>query len=110
LIYCDIPYCGTNCGKYGGFNHAEFYEWAKHQDNIYISEYSMPAEDFIQIARINKRQLSTANGASDLVEEKLFTNQKTYYKLSKERQRIAMLNMAEQSTIFDFIAEGSAEE
>ena len=69
----------------------------------------MPAEDFIQIARINKRQLSTTNGASDLVEEKLFTNQKTYYKLSKERQRIAMLNMAEQSTIFDFI-EGSDEE
>ena len=110
LIYCDIPYEGTNCGKYGGFNHSQFYEWAKHQDNIYISEYSMPAEDFVQIARINKRQLSTTNGASDLVEEKLFTNQKTYYKLSKERQRMAMLNMAEQSTIFDFIAEGSDSE
>ena len=103
LIYCDIPYEGTNCGKYGGFNHAEFYEWARKQDNIYISEYSMPSDDFIQVAKINKRQLSTTNGASDLVEEKIFTNHKTYYKLSKDRQRKAMLNMAEQTTIFDFM-------
>lgn len=103
LIYCDIPYEGTNCGKYGGFNHAQFYEWAKHQDNIYISEYLMPAEDFIQVARIEKRQLSTTNGATDLVEEKIFTNQKTYYKMSKEQQRMVMLNQAEQINIFDFI-------
>lgn len=103
LIYCDIPYTGTNCGKYEGFNHAQFYEWAKEQDNIYISEYSMPAEDFIKVARINKRQLSTANGTAELIEERIYTNKKTYYKLSKERKRKAMLNMAEQTTIFDFI-------
>jgi hypothetical protein len=100
LIYCDIPYCGTNCGKYGGFNHAEFYEWAKSQDNIYISEYSMPSEDFIQIAQIDKRQLSTANGASDLVEEKIYTNHRTYYKMTKEQQRMVMLNQAKQMTMF----------
>lgn len=103
LIYCDIPYGGTDCGKYDGFNHAEFYEWAKKQDNIYVSEYSMPAEDFIQVARTTKRQLSSAKGSTDLVEERLYTNKKTYYKLSKERKRLAMLNMAEQTNIFDFL-------
>ena len=65
----------------------------------------MPADDFIQIAKINKRQLSTANGATELVEEKIFTNKKTYHRLSKERKRMAMLNMAEQFTIFDFMEE-----
>ena len=102
VIYCDIPYSGTNCGKYAGFNHAEFYEWAKDKENIFISEYSMPCDDFIQIARINKRQLSTTNGATDLIEEKLYTNMKTYYQMSKEQQRRSMLNMADQMTIFDF--------
>ena len=103
MIYCDIPYEGTNCGKYAGFNHAQFYEWAKRQNNIFISEYSMPADDFIQVARINKRQLSTTNGASDLVEERIYTNKKTYYRMTKEQQRMAMLNTAEQTSIFDFI-------
>ena len=40
---------------------------------------------------------------SDFLKEKIFTNHKTYYKLSKDRQRKAMLNMAEQTTIFDFM-------
>ena len=77
VIYCDIPYSGTNCGKYGGFNHDDFYAWAEKQDNIFISEYSMPS-DFIEVACVEKSVLSTANGDSGKAIEKLFTNKRTY--------------------------------
>lgn len=77
LIYCDIPYSSTNCGKYDGFDHAAFYEWAAEQDNIFISEYAMP-EPFIEVASIRKSVLSSAKGDSGKVTEKLWTNPKTY--------------------------------
>lgn len=99
LIYCDIPYCGTNCGKYDGFDHNRFYEWAEKQDNIYISEYSMP-DEFIPIACIEKQVLSAANGNSQKIEEKIFTNKRTYKKLdSITKERIGW-NLAEQLTLF----------
>ena len=77
VIYCDIPYKSTNCGKYDGFNHDDFYEWAEKQENIFISEYSMP-EQFIDVASIEKTVLSAANGTGSKVTERLFTNQRTY--------------------------------
>ena len=77
VIYCDIPYSSTNCGKYAGFNHDDFYAWAKKQDNIFISEYSMP-DAFIEVASIEKTVLSAANGTGSKVTERLFTNQRTY--------------------------------
>ena len=76
LIYCDIPYSGTNCGKYQGFDHKRFYEWAEQQNNIYISEYEMP-DCFIPIARRTKQVLSAANGNNYKAEEIIFTNKKT---------------------------------
>lgn len=76
VIYCDIPYSATNCGKYSGFNHEDFYEWAERQDNIFISEYSMP-KPFIEVASIQKSILSSANGDCGKVTERLYTNQKT---------------------------------
>ena len=77
LIYCDIPYFGTNCGKYHGFNHAEFYEWAERQDNIFISEYWMP-EQFICIASREKSVLSSNKGECAKATERIFTNRRTY--------------------------------
>lgn len=76
VIYCDIPYSSTNCGKYGGFNHDAFYKWAENKENIFISEYSMP-EPFVEIASIEKVVLSTANGSAARATEKLFTNRRT---------------------------------
>ena len=79
VIYCDIPYSGTNCGKYSGFNHDDFYEWAEEQDNIFISEYQMP-HDFIEVASIEKSILSTSNGNCGKAVEKLFVNKRTFNK------------------------------
>jgi len=52
VIYCDIPYCGTD--KYyvenkNGFPYVDFYNWCKEmsKDNIVlISEYNMPEDIF----------------------------------------------------------------
>ena len=99
LIYCDIPYNSTNCGKYDGFDHQRFYEWADKQENIFISEYSMPA-NFVPIAKKEKVVLSSADGNGQKAEEYIFTNQKTYDKLSDTfKQRIG-LNLSEQMTFF----------
>lgn len=100
LIYCDIPYLGTNCGKYGGFDHERFYNWAWEQDNIYISEYRMP-EDFIEVANISKSILSAANGNSNTAEEKIFTNRRTYDKLSADVKERISFDTAKQTTLFD---------
>lgn len=91
VIYCDIPYANTDCGKYSGFNHAAFYDWAEYQDNIFISEYSMP-EQFIEIASIKKSILSTNTGEAGKATEKLFTNKRTFERIK--------CNLFEQLTLF----------
>ena len=100
LIYCDIPYVGTNCGKYDGFDHERFYAWAWEQNNIYISEYRMP-DGFIEVANIDKVVLSSADGNGQNANEKIFTNQKTYDALSKDNKELIALSTAKQMTLFD---------
>ena len=100
LIYCDPPYEGTNCGKYGGFDSGRFYEWARRQDNIFISEYSMP-DDFIIVDEIEKTVLSAANGNSQKAIERLYTNERTYNRMSDRQKRIITLNGAQQLSLFD---------
>ena len=99
LIYCDIPYKSTNCGKYSGFNHERFYEWAEKQDNIFISEYSMP-DNFIPYAYQEKIVLSAANCNSAKAKEILFTNKRTFEKLDEKHKNMAKLNFCEQMSLF----------
>jgi len=102
LIYCDPPYEGTNCGKYGGFDSGRFHEWARAQGNIFISEYSMP-DDFVIVAECEKVILSAANGNSSKATERLYTNEKTYSHMSDRQKQIIALNTAQQLTIMDFL-------
>lgn len=99
VTYCDIPYAETNCGKYQGFNHGEFYEWAEKQDNIFISEYQMP-EAFIPIAKTTKSVLSAANDNSKVATEYLFTNRKTYNDFSEEKKEQISIEMSNQLSLF----------
>ena len=101
LLYCDPPYSKTDCGKYKGFDNDRFHEWARKQDNIYISEYDMP-DDFIPVAWIEKSVLSAANGNSMKSVEKIWTNQKTYEKLDKDKKNLISLSFSEQMSLFDF--------
>ena len=70
IIYCDIPYKGTDEYE-GGFNHAEFYEWAqKQKELVIISEYSMP-KDFVCVAETEKT-VTLCSGGDKKAIEKLF--------------------------------------
>lgn len=99
VIYCDPPYGGTNCGKYKGFDSSRFYEWARKQDNIFISEYSMP-EDFVLIAKIEKTVLSAANGTCAKQTEKIYTNKRTWDSLNAEIKERYVFNAAEQLSLW----------
>ena len=99
MIYCDVPYNATNCGKYDGFDSERFYEWAVRQDNIFISEYKMP-DDFICVAQIEKVVLSAANGNSKKTTERLFTNKRTYDALQERQKELYRMNLSEQLTMF----------
>ena len=104
LIYCDIPYNNSKCGKYKGFNHERFYEWARQQDNIFISEYHMP-DDFIPFARIEKAVMSAANTNAIKATETIFTNRQTYESFDSTTRDLIKTRFGNQVSIFDFISE-----
>ena len=57
-------------------------------------------EEFIPVAHISKVQLSAANGNGYHVEEYLFTNRRTFDRMTREQREMVRLNMAEQMTLF----------
>lgn len=71
VIYCDIPYKNTEKYAEGDFNHNEFYEWAREQKSIFISEYNMP-DDFKIVNEKNIKSILSATSNSKTVTEKLF--------------------------------------
>ena len=76
VLYCDPPYAGTNCGFYTNFDTKRFLQWARRQQNIYISEYNMPA-DFVRVCERQKTVTSAANNNALKAVEALYTNQIT---------------------------------
>ena len=102
LIYCDIPYSDTDCGGYGGgdFDHDAFYEWALQQDNIFISEYKMPM-NFIEIANIEKTVLCGVQNTNTAT-ERLYTNRRTYDRMSQRQKDVIASNLATQISLFDY--------
>ena len=102
LIYCDIPYSNTDCGGYGGgaFDHNAFYEWALQQDNIFISEYKMPM-NFIEIANVEKSVLCGTDNSATAV-ERLYTNRRTYDRMSQRQKDVIASNLATQISLFDY--------
>lgn len=65
IIYCDIPYKGTDKYNNLDFDHEAFFNWCKNQTELcFISSYDMP-KDFIPIAEFNHRcTLSCKNQAT----------------------------------------------
>ena len=99
VIYCDPPYANTDCGRYGGFDSERFYQWAEKQDNIFISEYSMP-ENFIPIAETVKTVLSSQT--TTYAVERLYTNERTWARLSDDSKYLYRQNFAAQLTLEGF--------
>jgi len=73
VIYCDIPYEGTNV--YNGaehFDYERFYDWAEQQtEPVFISSYDMPRDRFDCIQEWSHR--STLNDSKNIaVTERIF--------------------------------------
>lgn len=72
VIYCDIPYEGTD--RYNGidFDFERFYSWCEKQtEPVFISSYKMPKDRFTCIATFEHRSLLSAV-AKNKVLEKVF--------------------------------------
>lgn len=74
VVYCDIPYFGTE--KYGiqSFNHDDFWKWVREQVvPVFVSEYVAP-DDFECILEIEHISTLSHTNSSKRVVEKLFWN------------------------------------
>ena len=73
VIYCDIPYEGTNkYNKAEGFDYERFYQWAESQtEPVFISSYQMPTDRFDCIEEFTHRSTLCAT-ANNAVTERIF--------------------------------------
>lgn len=75
VIYCDPPYLKIIKKKRynnSDFNHNSFYDWVRKQNNIFISEYTMP-DDFEVVYQKEKMCCLGLNNNTKTI-EKLFIN------------------------------------
>lgn len=73
VIYCDIPYEGTNVyDKSVQFDYEAFYDWCSRQTQpLFISSYDMPADRFRCIEEFAHRSTLSAS-ANNEVTERIF--------------------------------------
>lgn len=73
VIYCDIPYEGTNVyDKSVQFDYEAFYDWCSRQTQpLFISSYDMPADSFRCIEEFAHRSTLSAS-ANNEVTERIF--------------------------------------
>ena len=90
---------GTSSGRYKGFDSDSFFEWAREQDNIYISEYQAPS-DFITVAQTQKHILISADTNARLATEKIFTNKRTYEKQQEGLTELQAQSFFHQTSMF----------
>ena len=72
VIYCDIPYANTEKYKHP-FDYERFYLWAERQEiPIYISEYEMPKDRFVCVAKKENRCTFSATNKDKIIVERIF--------------------------------------
>ncbi len=72
VVYCDIPYKGTDCYNGADFDHERFYQWAERQSvPVFISSYDMPRDRFDCVAEFAHRSRLSAT-ANNAVKERIF--------------------------------------
>lgn len=75
VIYADIPYQGTDCGSYEGFDHESFFNWAAEQKTpVFISSYKVEDERFTCVFECDKRSLNNGKGSGKLMKERVYAN------------------------------------
>lgn len=70
VVYCDIPYKGTDCKSYRGFNHEAFWAWARRVP-CYVSEYNAP-QDFECVWEKRLAILADTDGTHGHAMERLY--------------------------------------
>lgn len=69
VIYCDPPYKGTTKYLSGGFDYDRFYDWCERQElPVFISEYAMPADRFVEVFSRAKRNNMCATQTTTVME------------------------------------------
>ncbi len=77
VVYCDIPYEGTDCRGYSNFDNKAFYEWAISRPyEVYVSSYKISDERFTEVWNTEKGVLSNQFGTSNKTVERIFCNKK----------------------------------
>ena len=72
VIYCDIPYEGTDGYNGIDFDFERFYSWCEKQtEPVFISSYKMPEDRFVCIATFEHRSILSLT-ANNKVLEKVF--------------------------------------
>ena len=78
VVYCDVPYKGTQHLYQTRFDTDAFWEWVKTRDYpVYVSEYKAP-DDFVSIWEKNRLGIQTVKGKNRVAKplEKLFVHNK----------------------------------
>ena len=82
VLYCDLPYKGTN--KYNGikFDYDKFYDWASRQEQpLFISEYDISDDRFVCIAEKKKRCTMDAWVNNNYATERIYVPKHQYKEL-----------------------------
>lgn len=93
IIYCDPPYEGT--AGYGNikFDNNKFWNWARQQSNIFISEYTAPADFKCIWQDTTTSNLNNVSGSSLKKIEKLFVHEsETMFKGFDTNKQISMFD------------------
>ena len=70
VIYCDIPYEGTDGYTVGSFDVERFYSWCEKQtEPLFISSYKMPEDRFVCVATFEHRSLLSATTKNKVLEK-----------------------------------------
>lgn len=91
VVYCDIPYRGTN-PYFSNFDHDIFYDWASKNENpIFVSEYKMP--DIFHLVFSTIKKCAYASNKNSLKKnENLYANDAGFALLKKENLFFEMKN------------------
>ena len=69
VVYCDLPYKGTNKYSKSGFDHGRFYDWAcRQKELVLVSEYGMPSDRFTCVWQTAHTQSLCATKTSAVIE------------------------------------------
>ena len=75
MVYCDIPYVGTDDYVTAGFDHGKFYDWVRNSPHmVVVSEYRMPS-DFVRVASASKDVTLSGTGGGKKAVEGLFVHE-----------------------------------